>query len=603
MNRSLISVHQTPTYTDRQAMQAATLHGLYVSTSDGSIVLPYEIDVQLTGGRGTLVPCLQVDWDAVFGPSLYSRKRGDTGAYEEIGVHQGDIFALQLLAAMNPATCPVPYLQRQAWLFCDHLFGGNGSSSLPNGERRDLLADEVRQFTMLRRRFAAYWHSNTRGAEWRSSLVKEFNRVLSPVKLSDYRLRSSGYKLPELHTLLVSHDIKKCVSADRPAGLHGRYRFTDVNELSAIFSCERLGAHKVGSMLILYLRPYVNDVLDSGNYVPWMPDEQTRERGLLCPDDLFDDAIRWLRSHLTVQPPERAREGWELAKLPNVPLSEKELIFGYEARYEIQDTKILRPVDQAVESVQVVKSVSAEEAAEADRILLTTGHAPTRTGEHTMFAVAIPEPVLVWMTDSHLRFIWTATGAYVNPTIMRGETLETLEAKYIASIQAIEEPMKEGIRFNLSREAKRMYNARTEKVDGAYWVHVEVVLVALPDLPEVVKEFFREKFARTRAEMLAEIRKPQPVADGEALKRVRNKLPFTLDEDRVLWETYRPYSKDLYWDKVHHKMPHHAIGRVRRRGALLALCRQHGLTLEECRKPANIRNKIAHLPDYFNTVM
>lgn len=602
----MLHVSQSPPYTDLAYMQRSLLWGLRSSILGETPSLASEVVVQLNGRRSSVYPCVQVDWNAVFGPSLYWRKRLQDGVVQ-VGDREGDVLALQLLAAMNPAHCPVPYLQREAWTFVEHLFHENCNPSLYENPRPVLLADDARRFLMLRRRFAAYWHNPTRASDSHVKLIKEFERTLSPVKLSDFRLRASGYEVPSETTLLLRHDLmelKPFSHDERPIGLPGRFHYTDINERAAIASGERLGVHTVGSTTLIYLRPYVEDVLHSGNHGPWLPTELVREEGLFQPEAVFGRARSWLEETFIAQSDSRSVGTWKMANLPLLPDAEYAHVLALEIRREIRDESIHRPIDPTKPAVQIVpKTTTPEEDAEADKLLLTHGYSPNRTGVHTMYAVPVPECVQPCTTDTYLRYLWNPSGVFVNPEFFRDMTIDKFRERYLKNYEDADLATPFGLRYPERGGAKARFNDRCIQVDGRTWVHIEVVLATMPELPDVVRDFFNVKFGRTKEEMLYELRTPQVAQARAEGKKVRHKRPFTFDEDLILWETYRAYSRMNNWEVLHAKMPHHSIGRVKRRASLLSLCAQHNLTLKDVRVPANIRNRIPRLPDYYNEVM
>lgn len=231
----ILNVHTFPTFDARQAFRAALYRGILASLEDQSDVCQPQDQFELTPSKGRVVPCVRLDWARSLGRALYFR---DTKTKTDILPYEGSCLALQALAAMEPKVCPVPYLQRTAWLFVDHLFDGTMSPSLALAGREPLSPERAARFTALRNVFNAFL-VNTSNPSAVADFYKACEHTLSTVTLSDYLMRKAGLKDQPGVSLIDLTKLREFAKAPAPEGFSGIFQFDVENEISAIFSLER----------------------------------------------------------------------------------------------------------------------------------------------------------------------------------------------------------------------------------------------------------------------------------------------------------------------------------------------------------------------------
>lgn len=599
----MLSVHTVPTFDDRNLLRSALFRGLRQGSRDEMDCYDGVSKFQWTDSRSRTRPCLGLDLGHATGKDFYFR--GASGDQPSTG--QGNCLPLQLLAAMSPADCPVPFLQREAWLWTRFLFGGSACPNLSYAARPALNEEEQRRFTTLRRRLFTYYRAKTAPVNTYDDLIKVFTKTLDPILMSDYLTKKSVNPPPKGVVLIEPEKLDhppapyKAMPED-PEGLNGVLCLSAEQEIACLATFQRLGVHRVGDTLLVYLPSYVEDVLYSGNITPWCPSYEARASHLIDGREARYQASKFLQTVLEAETDTVSESKWNYLGFP-VRYNRDEIIcLHVPSKLPVIETP--RPLDTLVRAPQVIAEnlEKAKDTVAEQTRLLTTGISAGKLTEMSMFAVGIPEAQQSWFTDTHLRLVWPYGGVFVSPNVFRAMSTEELRKRFEDRHRQQCDDNNQGIAVRV-RDPKDLWKAVSMKYDQSEYVHLSVILELYTELPEHVREFLRDNFAQSREDFLMELSKPLVAEDRLQGQKIRRKLKFSLSEDRLLWDSTVGYGSKDYWASVHAKMPHHALYSVRKRASLLALCKAKGMRVEDCQFTKRIYDAIPDLKDHYLTVM
>jgi hypothetical protein len=187
----------------------------------------------------------------------------------------------------------------------------------------------------------------------------------------------------------------------------------------------------------------------------------------------------------------------------------------------------------------------------------------------------------------NFRWYVSKRGVFIAPEDFYEITLDIVKNSFIA-----ERNLDFKVRGNLLKSAnidsiiEKDFKSWCLKVEDQDFIHLTVFLEYLISKNTALYNFFRTEFNKSREELLAS--KLSAVASRKRLegKHIRAVFPFSLNEDKIIWEINQSRATQYQWLHIQAKMSRHALYRIQSRVKFFLFCkRQLKCTMEEARTP------------------
>jgi hypothetical protein len=422
------------------------------------------------------------------------------------------------------------------------------------------------------------------------------DHMLSTVKLPDSALRLGGIVPREWHTYVDLVTLKRSLIANcpRPRGFDpGLQVFTDDAEHDAITSGQRTGVTIKDNFAAVHLPTYIDQVWDSQIINPWCARQELVEDHMLpwgtpLPTEIEETLRRgaktWLATQFEPAPAHQCDGIWRSMNL-GIPYS--------------ADIVIVRRVSSMVATNHEVDS---EEQIKDDRVIQRSHSTRTRPYERKVYRVDIPREYAMHTNQGYVSYVWPARGVFVSPesiNLTAGQLLLRYQTKFASEIRF----RQGGIDNSTRDQADSIFRTHCHSVAGDTFVSWNLIKTLCDELPATVIMTLSEAFDRDRDIAFQSVRERAVLAMRGEGKVVRANLPFTLVEDTYLWDKYRRYVPDSYWQELLSNMPRQSITRIKRRSSLIHKARQVHLSIEQFRDEAQLRKALPDLPEHYDGVI